>query len=242
MANTKATGVAYDDPQFSSLAVVGDVKGGNTGVGSQFTTVALAGAPVRQGAVNVAMTRPLSNDVVWDGNPDCGLKLSARNYAANATNTGAVRGLDIAARNSGTNTSWVNSVNFGARNDSGKTTYTLTGITTRLENYGTVATEAIGLDVNMSIENDTGTPTKYGIRVRNTDASGMTAVGAVLAVSNSSTNGFNALVDLDGTTAGAATTMVSTTGTDATSFSGRIRIVMPSGASGWINVYSTSNA
>jgi hypothetical protein len=111
-----------------------------------------------------------------------------------------------------------------------------------LENYGTVETEAVGLDGNMSIENDTGSPTKQAIRVRNTDASGMTAVDSVLQVSHTSTNGFNALVDLDGTTAGAATTIVSTTGTDATSFSGRIRIVMPSGASGWINVYSTSNA
>jgi hypothetical protein len=242
MSNTKAIGVAFADPEFEALTVAGNVAGGNTGVGSQFTAVALAGPPVRQGTVNVSMTRPLNSNVVWDGNPDCGLKLTSRNFAANAADTGSIRGLDISARNSGANLSWVNAASFGARNDSGRVTYSLLGTSVRLENYGTVETECVGLDVNMSIENDTGSPTKQAIRVRNTDASGMTAVGSVLQVSHTSTNGFNALVDLDGTTAGAATTIVSTTGTDATSFSGRIRIVMPSGASGWINVYSTSNA
>jgi hypothetical protein len=188
------------------------------------------------------MTRPLYNDVVWDGNPDTGLKLTARNFAANATSQGAVRGLDIAARNSGANESQVNSANFGARNDSGKTLDYLQGVNIRLENYGTLETEAVGLDVNMSIENDTGAPIKHAIRVRNTDASGMTAVGAVLAVSNTSTNGFNALVDMDGLTAGAGTTLVSTSGSAATNWIGRIRVVMPDSSSAWINLYATSNA
>ena len=69
MPNTKAIGVSFADPLFESVAVTGSVLGGNTGSGSQFATVALAGQPVRQGAVNVTMTRPLYNDVVWDGNP-----------------------------------------------------------------------------------------------------------------------------------------------------------------------------
>jgi hypothetical protein len=170
------------------------------------------------------------------------LKLTARNYAENTAANGAVRGLDISARNSGTNNNWVNSANFGARNDSGKTSYTLTGITIRLENYGTVETEAVGLDVNMSIESDTGAPVKHAIRVRNTDLSGMTAVDAVLAISNTSTNGFKALLDLDGLTAGASSTLISTSGTAASTFAGRIRIVLPDGSTAWINSYSTSNA
>ena len=258
MANNKPIGVAYSDPELVALTVSGSststtgdtgavsftrsVVGGDTGVGAQFTTNALAGAPVRQGAINVAMTRASGQDVTWDGNPDCGIKIAARNYAANTANNGAARGIDVSARNSGTNISWVNAANFGARNDSGKTAYQLQGVTVRLENYGTLETDAIGLDVNMSIENDTGSPVKYGIRVRNTDASGMGAVDAVIAVSNTSTNGFGALFDLDGIAAGADTTLYSTSGTAATTFAGRIRIVMPNGNSGWLNVYSTSNA
>ena len=114
------------------------------------------------------------------------------------------------------------------------------GIQTRLENYGTLETEAVGIDVNMSIENDTGSPVKDGIRVRNTDASGMTACNSVLSVSNTSTNGFTHLFDLSGLTAANAT-LISTTGTAATSFAGRLKVKDASGASAWINLYSTSN-
>ena len=242
MANTKAIGVAFADPLFESVAVAGSVAGGNTGSGSQFATVALPGLPVRQGAINVAMTRPLYNDVLWDGNPDTGIKVNARNYAANATNQGSIRGIDIVARNSGTNSSQVDAAAFGARNDSGKVTYSLHGVDVRLENYGTVETECVGVDVNMSIENDTDVPLTFAYRARNTDASGQPAVQAVMSVSHTSTNGFGALASFVGTTAGAATTIVSTSGTDATTFGGRIRIVLPNGTPAWINVYTTSNA
>jgi len=229
-------GTPLSSPMFAS----GNVLGGDPVLGTQVNLNVLAGPGVRQGAINAQIIRALGQDFTWDGNPDCGIKVIARNYAANASNQGAERGIDIQARNSGTYTSWINSANFNARNDSGKTTGQLQGILIRCENYGTVSTEVVGLDVNMSVENDTGSPTKDAIRVRNTDQSGMTACNSVLSVSNTSTNGFTYLFDLDGLTAANAT-LVSTSGTDALDFAGRLKIKMPSGSSAWINLYSTSN-
>jgi hypothetical protein len=214
--------------------------GGDSGKGVDISVAPLAGAGFRQGAVFIGMSRALGQDFTWDGNPDAGLKMQVYNYADNADGEGAVRGLDIAARNRGLNVSWVNGASIGVRNDSGKTAYQLIGIQTRLENYGTLETEAVGLDINMSIENDTGAPVKDAIRVRNTDASGMSACNAVLAVSNTSTNGFTYLLDINGMTA-ANGTLVSTSGTAAATWSGRLRIIMPDGNAGFINIYSASN-
>lgn len=218
----------------------GKIEGGDAIMGNQIALAVQAGAGARQGAINVQITRAVGEDFTWDGNPDCGIKVIARNSAANTANQGAERGIDIQARNSGTNTSWINSANFNARNDSGKTTYQLQGILIRCENYGTVETEVVGLDVNMSVENDTGSPVKDAIRVRNTDQSGMTACNSVLSVSNTSTNGFTNLLDLTGLTA-ANGTLISTSGTAATNWAGRIRILDASGTAAWINIYSTSN-
>ena len=229
-------GTPLSSPVFAS----GNVGGGDTALGTQINLNALAGKGVRQGAINAQIIRALGQDFTWDGNPDCGIKIIARNYAANAANQGAERGIDIQARNSGTNVSWCNAANFNARNDTGKTAYQLQGITIRLENYGTLETEAVGLDVNMSIENDTGAPVKDAIRVRNTDASGMTACNSVLSVSNTSTNGFTNFFDLTGLTA-ANGTLISTSGTAATNWAGRLRILDASGAAAWVNIYSTSN-
>ena len=170
--------------------------GGDTPLGEAWDITVLAGKGFRQGAIAINVGRAAGQDFTWDGNPDCGLKMTVYNYAANAANEGAVRGIDIAARNRGTNASWCNAINAGVRNDSGKTCYTLTGIQTRLENYGTLETEAVGVDVNLSIENDTGAPLKYGVRIRNTDASGMGAVDAALHISHTSTNGFTAFAHL----------------------------------------------
>jgi hypothetical protein len=236
MGNTKPIGVAYSDPDLVSLSVGATVVGGDTGVGSAFAVSAI-GAPVRQGVVNVAIVRAVGATVAWDGNPDAAIKASARNYAANAANQGAVRGLDVTARNSGANASWANGGSISARNDSGKTAYQLIGIQTRIENYGTLETEAVGLDINLSVENDTGSPVKHAIRVRNTDGSGMGAVDAVIAISNTSTNGFKNLLDLDGITAGSDATLFSTAAVAAT-YAAKIRIIMPDGNPAWINVYT----
>lgn len=154
----------------------------------------------RFGGLYVDVNRASGQDFnsSWDGNPDCGLKIVSKNSAANAQDRGAVRGIDVQARNSGTNLAWAYAANFNARNDSGKEIDSLIGVQIRIEDYGEIDTEAIGLDVNMSIENDTGSPAKSAIRIRNTDASGMTAVRDVLLISHTSTNGFTNLINFAG--------------------------------------------
>jgi hypothetical protein len=122
-------GTPLSSPVFAS----GVVSGGDAVLGNQVAISAPAGKGVRQGAENVQITRSLGADFTWDGNPDCAIKAIARNYAANTTNQGAERGIDIQARNSGTNISWVNAANFNARNDSGKTADQLLGIGVRVE-------------------------------------------------------------------------------------------------------------
>jgi hypothetical protein len=172
-------------------------KGGDSPCGEKWNVEALAGAGgFRQGAIQINVNRASGESVTWDGNPDCGLKIIVTNRAANAANEGATRALDVQARNRGTNASWCNAINANVRNDSGKTAYILTGQRIRCENYGTVETELVGIDVELSCENDTGAPLKYGVRVRNTDASGMGAADAALHVSHTSTNGFAAFAHL----------------------------------------------
>lgn len=223
------------------LLVYNTPTGGDSGYGSKFVTEPVAGtAGLRQGAIDLDLTRLATAALTaWDGNPDTALNIRARNYANN-TAGGGIRALDISARNSGTTQTWVKTFDLGARNDSGKTITSLIAQHIRAENYGTVSDDIVGLDIEMSSENDTSSPTKDAILVRNTDASGMTGVGSVIKLTNTSTNGFLTLLDLDGLTA-ASNTLVSTSGTAATTFAARIRIITPNGSAGWINVYSTSN-
>lgn len=173
----------------------------------------------RQGALGITLTRAAAQaDTTWDGNPDTALNISARtNATGNAASEGAIRGLQVAARNSGTNINWVLGGNISARNDSGKQAVQLHCLDVRIENFGNVATEIVGIDVNLSDENSNVDPhDKYGIRVRNTDASGMGAVDAALHISHSSTNGFTAFAHLatnagDGASASVATPAGNTT-------------------------------
>ncbi|KKM75729.1 hypothetical protein LCGC14_1387240 [marine sediment metagenome] len=172
--------------------------GGDSPKGIHVDVDVLAGNGFRQGGIHISMDRALGEDVTWDGNPDCGLKIQVNNRAANASAEGATRAIDVSARNRGANISWCNGINVGARNDSGSIASQLIGMQTRLENYGTLNTEAIGLDVNLSIENDTGSPTKTGIVIRNTDQSGMTACHEAIKISHTSTNGFTNLFNFAG--------------------------------------------
>ncbi len=222
------------------------LAGSGSAYGMQFNINVLTGTDgLRQGGVDLNLERASDQPFIatWDGNPDCGLSIVANNRASNldgATLIGAVRALNLQARNRGTNVAWVKTVELNARNDSGKNTNSLHGMHIRIENYGTVNDDLVGLDIELSCENDTGSPTKDAILVRNTDLSGMSVVGSVIKLSNTSTNGFGALLDLTGIAA-ANGTLISTSGTDATTFAGRIRIVDASGTAAWINLYSTSN-
>ena len=66
----------------------------------------------------------------------------------------------------------------------------------RVENYGQVDTDIVGLDINLSDEADTGGHTKHGLLIRNTDQSAQAAADAAIKVSHTSTNGFDAFAEL----------------------------------------------
>jgi len=153
----------------------------------------------RNGVQNIQMIRLPSQALAatWDGNPDEGVKIMARNYANNldgVTRIGAVRALNLQARNSGTNLSWVKTVEINARNDSGKNVSELHCFHVRAENYGNVFTDVKGLDVEISDENTTQSQERMGLHIRSTDLSGMSAVDEVLKVTHTSTNGFTNLI------------------------------------------------
>lgn len=196
----------------------------------------------RQGGLNVDVTRASGQDftAAWDGNPDCGIKVIAKNSAVNAADRGAVRGIDVQARNSGTNLAWAYAANFNARNDSGKTIDGLIGVQIRIEDYGDIDTEAIGLDVNMSIENDGGSPAKSAVRIRNTDASGMTAVRDIFLISHTSTNGFTYLFNF-ADASGASVSLGSLTDSAAGDVACDAKIaVYFNGAAYWIPLFNTA--
>lgn len=195
---------------------------------------------MRQGALNVTITRASTSAMTaWDGNPDTAIKVISRNNATNGITQNGVRALDIQARNDGTN-AWVKTMELNARNSSGKNTVDMVGLHIRMEVYGQVDDNITALDIEMSAENDTSSPKKTAILIRNTDGSGMTVVANVIELTNTSTNGFGAFLNMDGLTA-ANGTIVSTSGTAASTFAARLRVITPNGSAGWINIYSTSN-
>jgi len=189
------------------LVLQNSQAGGDAPQALDINVVVLAGTSgYRQGAINVSVARAAGQEfaATWDGNADEGVKITSRNSANNldgATLIGGARALNAQARNSGTNLAWVKAIEFNGRNDSSSITDDLSVLHLRAENYGTVNTSIVGIDLEMSSENDTSSPTKDAILVRNTDASGMTAVRSVLRVTHTSTNGFTHLlsvVDTDG--------------------------------------------
>ena len=154
----------------------------------------------RGGVLNLAVTRTAGDAMTgWDGNADEGLKIVVRNNTTNTTSRQAVRGLNVQARNDGSDV-WVKTFELNARNSVTGSTTELNPMHLRAENYGSVSSTIIGLDVEMSSENDTGSPVKTAVLIRNTDLSGMTAVRDVFKVSHTSTNGFTNLFYFNGTT------------------------------------------
>jgi len=189
------------DPANKYFYVLNTQAGGDSPKGMLLDVDVLTGTSgFRQGALQIQIDRASGQDftATWDGNPDCGLKILANNRAANAVDRGAVRALDIQARNRGTNVVWVNGAQINARNDSGKTADTLRVLQLIAENYGTVETDIIGLDIAMLSENDTGSPNKVGILIRNIDQSAMAAVQDIIKISHTSTNGFTNLFNFAG--------------------------------------------
>lgn len=207
---------SHPDFEFSEGSGTSEAdKGALKGFRIGFAALAGPGG-IRQGALNVQIARASDQPIgTWEGNPDVGIKVLARNYADNGAGDGSERALDVQARNSGLNISGVFAANFNARNDVGKQAVQLKGLDIRIENYGNVGTEIVGIDVNLSDENSNVDPhTKHGIRIRNTDQSGMGAVDAALHISHTSANGFAAFAEL-ATNAGDGAVASTTTPTGA---------------------------
>lgn len=213
--------------------------GGDSPVGFKITQEVLTGTGAfRQGALAVTLNRAAGEaDTTWDGNPDTAVNISATNRATgNAADEHALRGLQVMARNRGTEINWILGANIGSRNDSGKSAVKVTGIDVRVENYGTLDTEIVGIDVNLSCESDTGSPSKYGIRVRNTDQSAQGAVNAALQISHTSTNGFTAVIEAAAATGDGFVASVNTPAGDTT----HAMIVKTSSGLAYIPCYAAS--
>ncbi len=151
----------------------------------------------RQGAFSLEIERAAGEaDATWDGNPDTGFKLRATSRATgNSAGEGGVRGLDVLARNRGVHISYCHGGNISVRNDSGGTAVSMAAVTLTAENYGTINGSVVGLDIVLLDENDSGSQTKRGVLVRNTDQSAQEACDSALAVSHTSTNGFDAMLE-----------------------------------------------
>lgn len=167
-------------------------QGGDTTKMLDMEALPLAGPKAwRQGAIYILMDRTASEPITgaWDGNGDTGLKIQVYNYADNGPSVLGDRAVDLQARNRSTGVSaWVYTAELNARNDG--VTDAINPLHVRAENYGTVNTSILGIDIEMSSENDTSSPDKYALRIRNTDQSGMTAVAAAIDIRHTSTNGF----------------------------------------------------
>ena len=177
--------------------------GGADSRGLYIVVIPLAGTEGwRQGALNIEVTRQAGQDFadVWDGNPDCGIKCVVTNDADNAVSRGMVRGVDIQARNDGVDLATVQAGSFNARVSGGAQVDSLHGIFITLEAYDVINTEAVGLDINMLIEDDGGGGVRTGIRIRNTDQSAQPAVENAFLISHTSTNGFVNLFYFDAAT------------------------------------------
>jgi hypothetical protein len=122
------------------------------------------------------------------------LRCSGNNYAANDANY-IYRGANLAVNNRSGGTLGRMEHSAGVQNKSGGTAPYLLVFTMTAENYGTCATEFGVVDFVARNEANTATTT-YGIRIRNDDRSGQSALqSAVTISSHASSGGFLKLID-----------------------------------------------
>lgn len=122
-------------------------------------------AGCRQGTLAISVNRPADYAMTsWDGNPDCGLKMQVSNRAANTTSRGAVRGIDLNARNrSSGSITWINGVYITAENSTGCTIADVTGAEIHAKNNGTASGSVKVLRVYDESQSSTGT--NYAISI-----------------------------------------------------------------------------
>jgi len=186
-------------------------------------------------------------DVASGDSNDSIIKSSYNNYAPNDANF-IIRGINSVVNNrSGGELGILEGGQIGAQNKSGGVALTIRGLSVIPENYGTNADEFGGLDVVLKNESNAATLT-YGARIRNIDASAQSAIQSALLINSTATNGFDNIMTIGGKADtfadfdDATGEVCTESGSAATGWSGRIKIVTPDGNDAWINVYDTSNA
>jgi hypothetical protein len=166
-------------------------------IGSDDGRFFTAGAAQKRYLVSITGTRASGYAVTGDSN-DALLKMSGNNYAANDANF-IWRGVNLAIANRSGGVAGRMEHSIGVQAKSGGTVSTLLGLTITMENYGTCATEAGGMDLIVRNEATTGLALSYGLRIRNDDRSGQAAVqSAIHVASHASSGGFRELIDASG--------------------------------------------
>lgn len=158
-------------------------------------------AGLRQGVVSISSDRTVAL-TAWDGNPDCGLKMSIYNSAQNGA-SGGTRGIDMTIRNnSGSSTeSWINGISCTAENKTGAGTIaTSSAAQFNMKNNGVVSTSNYGVIIQ---DQSQGTNPAATAMLRFTTGGDNPASGAVPAVINiaaKDTAGFTNLINAESAT------------------------------------------
>jgi hypothetical protein len=185
------------DVGLQKVYVLRTLAGGSNSYGIHVDTDVLAGTSgFRQGAVGIVMDRAVGQDFGggWDGTPDTGLRIRQANRAVNAVSRGGAQGFDVEGRNRANGI--LASARGGyvaGRNDATGEVDFLWGLFIRCENNGQINTEAIGLDVDMSIDDDTGNPTTTAIRIRSNGIVAPAVLDQVFLISHAQANGWDNL-------------------------------------------------
>ena len=210
--------------------------------GSQMT----GGAAQKTWAITAEVSRPVGSPATGDSN-DAIVRGTYSNYAPCDSNF-IMRGVNMSMRNrSGGTLGRIDGGMFGAKNDSGGTAPYVLGAQFIPENYGSVATEFGGVECLLKNEANTAT-LSYGIKIRNGDLSAQPAIQHGVLIQSDATNGFTNAVTVKNACVNFANfddstgTVCTQTGTEATTWAARIKVITPDGSAGYINVYSTSNA
>ncbi len=197
----------------------------------------------RAGAIGITVDRAVGQDFAggWDGNPDTGLRIRQANRAVNAVSRGAAQGLDIEGRNRDNGiVAWARGGYIAGRNDNLGEVDSLWGLFVRCENNGQINTEAVGLDVDMSIDDDTGDPTTTAIRIRSNGIVAPAVLDQVFLVSHAQANGWDNLFYFNATT-GDTVEAGTLTGSAALDLESDFRIKCSvDGTDYWIPLYNTA--
>ncbi len=186
------------------VTISSSLAGGGTARALHVDCDPLAGTDgFRAGAVGITMDRAIGQDFAGgcDGNPDTGLRIRQANRAVNAVGRGGAQGFDVEGRNRANGI--LASARGGyvaGRNDATGEVDSLWGLFIRCENNGQINTEAIGLDVDMSIDDDTGNPTTTAIRIRSNGIVAPAVLDQVFLISHAQANGWDNLFYFDAVT------------------------------------------